>query len=436
MKLFGDSGNSKHSGGRGRKRAAAPAAEKLSRSAPAAEPVPKGEGEKRSASLTALFHAPIWRKLRVPLIILGCVLLLALVLLLAYSIWEKPPEINADAPNVPTTVQPAVPDPTIVPVSRPTPSPQPEEPEETPEPTEEPEPTGRKEGCYTFVLLVYDQLKANTDGILVGRMDTQEGTLDLVNIPRDTLVNVSWGVKKLNTVMAYEKNDPDRFREYLSGLIGYSVDNYAIADLRAIEKLVDCIGGVYYNVPRNMDYDDPTQDLHIHISRGYQLLNGENAVKVLRFRMGNDNSGYANGDLGRIATQQDFLKTMAAQFLKLGNIPNLSNALEIIQTYVKTDLSANSIAFYVRSFLSMDRENIRFHTLPGTGISIRWGSYLQVDLEEWLEIVNDYLNPFYQEITVENLDVLEYVNSAVGAISTTGAVIPIDSFYDFSKYTG
>ena len=185
-----------------------------------------------------------------------------------------------------------------------------------------------------------------------------------------------------------------------------------------------------------MDYDDPTQDLHIHISAGYQLLTGENAVKVMRFRMGNDNSGYANGDLGRIATQQDLLKAMVAQFLKLGNIPNLSNALEIIQTYVKTDLTANNIAFLARSFLTMDRENVRFHTLPGTGISIRWGSYLQVNLEEWLPIVNDYLNPFYQEITAENLDILEYVNSTVGATSTTGEVIPIDSFYDFRTYTG
>lgn len=395
----------------------------------AAETAPKREKGTRSA-------APLLRKLRVPLIILGCVLVLALALVLAYTIWEKPPEKQAAAPNVPATVRPAVPEPTVVPEITPTQPGQPDDAEADPEPTEEPGPIGRKEDCYTFVLLVYDQLQANTDTILVGRMDVQAGTLDLVNIPRDTLVNVGWGVKKLNTVMAYEKNDPDRFRSHLAGLIGYSVDNYAIADIRAIEKLVDCIGGVYYNVPRNMDYDDPTQDLHIHIPKGYQLLTGENAVKVLRFRVGNDNSGYANGDLGRIATQQDFMKTMAAQFLTLGNIPNLNSALEIIQTYVKTDLPASSIAFYVRSFLGMDRENIRFHTLPGTGISIRRGSYLQVNLEEWVPLVNEYLNPFYQEITTENLDILEYVDSTVGATSTTGAVIPIDSFYDFSKYTG
>lgn len=431
MKLFGDSGHSQHSGGRHHKQSPAPT--QPTQSAATATLERREKQQKREQGGTGLLHAPIWRKLRVPLIILACLILLALALVLAYTIWEKPPETNVESPNIPATVRPAVPEPTPVPEPMPT---QTTQPEASPEPTEEPAPTGRKEDCYTFVLLVYDQLRANTDTILVGRMDVKEGTLDLVNIPRDTLVNVSWGVKKLNTVMAYEDSDPKRFCSYLAGLIGYEVDNYAVADLRAIEKLVDCIGGVYYNVPRNMDYDDPTQDLHIHISAGYQLLTGENAVKVLRFRMGNDNSGYANGDLGRIATQQSFMKEMAAQFLTLGNIPNLNSALDIVQTYVKTDLPASSIAFYVRSFLAMDKENIRFHTLPGTGISIRRGSYLQVNLEEWLPILNDCLNPFYQELTVENLDILEYLNSTDGATSTTGAVIPIDSFYDFSKYTG
>lgn len=431
MKLFGDSGHSQHSGGRHHKPSPAPT--QPTQPAATATLERREKQQKREQGGTGLLHAPIWRKLRVPLIILACLILLALALVLAYTIWEKPPETNVESPNIPATVRPAVPEPT--PVQEPLPT-QTAQPEASPEPTEEPVPTGRKEDCYTFVLLVYDQLRANTDTILVGRMDVKEGTLDLVNIPRDTLVNVSWGVKKLNTVMAYEDSDPKRFCSYLAGLIGYEVDNYAVADLRAIEKLVDCIGGVYYNVPRNMDYDDPTQDLHIHISAGYQLLTGENAVKVLRFRMGNDNSGYANGDLGRIATQQSFMKEMAAQFLTLGNIPNLNSALDIVQTYVKTDLPASSIAFYVRSFLAMDKENIRFHTLPGTGISIRRGSYLQVNLEEWLPILNDCLNPFYQELTVENLDILEYLNSTDGATSTTGAVIPIDSFYDFSKYTG
>lgn len=421
MKLFGDSGSHRHEGAKRPERAA---------------------NESGKNMFSALFSAPIWKKLRKPLIAVGCVILFVLLVLLIYSIWEKPPETVSEGPNAAVTQKPTIQEPvepTQNPVIVETPAPEteeePEPAEESPEPTEEPVPTGRKEDCYTFVILVYDQIKANTDSILAGRMDSAAGTLDLVNIPRDTLVNVSWGVKKLNTVLASERNDMDRFLEHLGNLIGFTADCYAVADIKAVEKLVDCIGGVYYNVPRDMDYDDPTQDLHIHIQQGYQLLNGEDAVKVMRFRMGNDNSGYVNGDLGRIATQQDLLKTMASQFLTLGNIPNIDNAIEIFQTYVKTNMTANNIAFFLREFLKMDQENIRFHTMPGTGAYIRGGAYLEVDLDDWIVMLNDDLNPFYQEITADNLNILQQ-NGKEGAVSTSGETVPITSFYDFSQYKG
>ena len=425
MKLFGDTGKHLH---------------KQNTKSEANDTPKSAEPVQRKAQ--DFFHAPAWKKLRIPAIVVGAVILLVLLVVLVYSIWEKPPEIKqTDGPTEQTGVRPAVesetpsPQETVLPVVVPVETPGITEttPEPTAEPSQEPVKTGRKESCYTFVILAYDQSFSNTDTILVGRLDTEAGTLDAVNIPRDTLVNVSWGVKKINTALPLEKNDPDRFLEHLGNLIGFTPDCYAVVNIRAVEKLVDCVGGVYYNVPRDMDYDDPSQDLHIHIPQGYQLLNGENAVKVMRFRVGNDNSGYYNGDLGRIATQQDLLMTMASQFLKLGNIPNLSTAIQVFQDNVKTDLTSNNIAFFVREFLKLDRENIRFHTMPGRLISIRGGSYLEVVIDEWVEIVDEFLNPFYQTITADNLDILQSAGED-GAISTTGEVVPITSFLDFNQY--
>ena len=416
MKLFGGTGKQLHSG----------------------KPKTNAEGaQKSSFDFQKFLHAPVWKKLRIPLIVLGCVVLFVLLALLIYSIWERPPETAQDGPKTQTTAQPAV----I------TPAPQPKSTEITVKPTSAetaPTPTpsaeitaaplsGRRDSCYTFVILATDQMQANTDTILVGRLDTEAGTLDVVNIPRDTLVNVSWGVKKINTILVAERNDMDRFLEHLSNLIGFTADCYAIVNMKAVEKLVDCIGGVYYNVPRDMDYDDPTQDLYIHIPKGEQRLTGEDAVKVLRFRNGNNGTGYPNGDLGRIATQQDFMKSIASQFLTLGNIPNLSAAIDIFQENVQTNLSANNIAFFVREFLQLDKENVCFHTLPGRGVMIRGGSYWEVDLDEWVSIVNDDLNPYYQVITADNLNILQSAGE-LGAVSTTGEAVPIESFLDFKAY--
>ena len=437
MKLFGDTGKHEHV----RRKDAVPPQPEPKPAEPAAQPEPEPprvRPEQKKAAPADFFHAPIWKKLRVPAIVLGAIIVLALLVVLVYSIWEKPPELKEiEGPRAQPTVRPVeetqrpileTPEPTEVPEETP-------EPTETPAPAETPEPvkTGRRDGCYTFVILVYDQAFANTDTILFGRLDTEGGTLDLVNVPRDTLVNVEWGVKKVNTILPLEKNDIERAMEHYSDLIGFTPDNYAVVNLRAVEKLVDCIGGVYYNVPRDMHYDDPTQDLYIHINQGYQLVNGENAVKIMRFRVGNDNTGYYNGDLGRIATQQDFLMTMASSFLKLGNIPNLPTAIQIFEDNVKTDLTANNIAFFVREFLKLDKENIRFHTLPSTLISIRGGSYLEIILDEWIEIVDSYLNPFHQAITADNLNILKQ-NGPYGAISTTGEIVPITSFLDFGAY--
>lgn len=339
---------------------------------------------------------PAKKKHRVWLAALACVLILAGGAAVGYAIWEKPPAVSTAGLHVPETPAPTV-----------SPTPQAEQtPEPAPEPT--PEPDVRRDGCYTFLLAALDQIGANTDVIIAGRMDTAEGTLDLVNIPRDTLVNVSWSVKKVNTIYVAEGSDPERFVEKMADLLGFEADCCAIVDIRAVEKLVDCIGGVYYNVLRDMDYDDPTQDFHVHIPAGYQWLSGEDAVKVLRYRVGNEGTGYPNGDLGRIATQQDFLMSLASQMLTLGNIPNLTQAIEIFQQYVKTDLDSGNLAFFARQFLTMDREKISFSTLPGEGVGVYGGSYYAIDLDGWLEIVNTRLNPFTQDIKAENLNLLLY----------------------------
>lgn len=340
---------------------------------------------------------PAKKKRRVWLVVLVCLLILAGGAALGYAIWEKPPAVSTAGLYVPETTPPPTPKAEQTPEPAPTP---------TPEPT--PEPVVRRDNCYTFLLAALDQIGANTDVIIAGRMDTAEGTLDLVNIPRDTLVNVSWNVKKVNTIYVAEGSDPERFVEKMAELLGFEVDCYAIVDIRAVEKLVDCIGGVYYNVPRNMDYDDPTQDFYVHIPAGYQWLGGEDAVKVLRYRVGSEGSGYANGDLGRIATQQDFLMSIASQMLTAGNIPNLPQAIEIFQQYVKTDLDSGNLAFFARQFLTMDREKISFSTLPGEGVGVLGGSYYAIDPDGWLEIVNTRLNPFTQDIKSENLNLLLY----------------------------
>ena len=358
------------------------------------------------------------QKKRILMLVL-CAILVGLALgVVVYTIWERPPEMDGEGLRVPTISARSTP---VVHTASP------DEPSASAlspsSPKRVPDSTGRRKSCYTFLITAMDQVGANTDTILVGRFNTAAGRLDIVSIPRDTLINVPRSMKKINAVVALEGGGTDvtTLEDRLADILGFKVDCYAMVNIRALEQLVDCIGGLYYDVPRDMDYDDPTQDLYIHISKGYQWLSGENAVKVLRFRQGNGGSGYYNGDLGRIATQQDFLKSAASQILSVGNIPHLAEAIEIFTENVDTDLTGGNLAFFAREFLLMDKDNITFSTAPGEGVMIGVTSYYQLNVDEWVEMINEKLNPYFETVGVENLDILRY-DSDEGFISTAGVV--------------
>ena len=340
-----------------------------------------------------------------------------------YIAWEKPPERPGGGLVDPTYE-----------------STNPEDggsPDATAEPTVSPAedpnagaPASLNENMYTFLVVGLDQVSNSTDTMMVGRIDTENHTIDVVSLPRDTLVNVSWSVKKINTLYSEDINTGgngiDGLLDGLKDILGFRIDCYAVVDLTAFVELVDAIGGVDYNVPVNMNYYDPTQDLYINIPAGEQHLDGEEALKVVRFR-----SGYASADIGRIGTQQDFLKSVASQMLTLGNIPNLPTFIDIFEEYVVTNMSSSNLAFFARQFLLCKSEDINFHTLPGNyGDSIKGLSYVSINISEWLEMVNTYLNPYDQDVTEANVNILTH-SSSTGFYSTTGYVAGgVDSFYD------
>ncbi|MEI3363967.1 MAG: LCP family protein [Oscillospiraceae bacterium] len=129
--------------------------------------------------------------------------------------------------------------------------------------------------------------------------------------------------------------------------MGFEPDYQVIVEWNAVGEIVDAMGGVWFDVPRDMNYDDPYQDLHIHQEKGYRLLSGDDAMQVLRYRHDNRKNGvtlgYPDGDLGRIKTQQAFLTAMVEQLLKLENITKVNEFARVFQENVETDLTFQNI---------------------------------------------------------------------------------------------
>lgn len=365
MKLFGNKKNGRYAP-KGRKYEAT--AVKTGADSPSAAPA----GAKGRRTLLAL---------KIVFFILVVILALLVTLYVLLKVTVKPPDVN---PVPKPTVSGG--DITAAPSKI------------TPEPTEQPVRITEKK---TLAILGMDDGFGNTDTIMVATFDATEYTLNVVSIPRDTLVNVSWPVKKANAMYAYGKIDG--VMDGLTDLLGYRVDKYVKISLKAFSKLVNAIGGVYFDVPKNMDYEDPSQNLYIHLRAGPQTLDGSKALQLVRARK----NVWATGDIGRIEMQQAFLKAAIRQILEKKDTIKISTLIDIFLNDVDTNLTEGNLAWYAKELLKMDADNVSFDILPANYNDVVNGdSYCTIKVPEWLEIINTKLNPFDHEIKEEDLSIL------------------------------
>ena len=257
----------------------------------------------------------------------------------------------------------------------------------------------RKGGFYTILVSGVDDDNGGSDTNILMAVDTVNGYVYGASIPRDSKAIIGGKAHKIN--YAYNKGGTELLASTVSEQLGIPVDYTVCVNLQGFTALVDAIGGVDFEVPINMDYDDPIQGLSIHFKKGMQHLSGADALRVVRFRHNNDGTGYGSEDLGRMQTQQKFLKAVAKKMLSFENlISNPRKYAEIFGQYVDTDLSVTDLAWFGMQVLGMGVDKIDFSTLPN-----EWKyPYIYLDPDETLALVNTYLNPYVEDRTAEDLN--------------------------------
>ena len=259
----------------------------------------------------------------------------------------------------------------------------------------------RKAGCATILIAGTDEGGYRTDTMMLFSVNRATGTMSLVSIPRDTLIFCEYSVPKINSAYGWASGGEAGMEELLKRVeevIGFAPDGYVLVDLSVFEKLVDTMGGVTFDVPVDMHYSDPNQNLTIDLSAGEQHLNGEQAMQVVRFR-----SGYATQDLGRVETQRAFLSAAIKQWTSFKGLVHLPSALQLIADASKTDLTTRELLWLCESALLCSRGEIQTKTLPGTASYIAGGSYYVLDAAGVCETVNACCNPYEQAVAVSNL---------------------------------
>lgn len=257
----------------------------------------------------------------------------------------------------------------------------------------------RKSGCSTILLAGTDASGDRTDTLMLLSINRKEGRLSLMSIPRDTKVNSTYTPHKING--AYGVNGAGEhgmqvLLDYVSECVGFRPDGYMLIDLNVFVDLVDLMGGVRFEVPCDMYYNDPTQDLYINLQAGEQTLNGEQAMGVVRFR-----SGYAMADLERVNVQRAFLSAAMKQWIRLKNVWKIPKVAKLLSENTLTDLNTANLLWLAESVLLCGTGDMQMMTIPH-GLSGD-GEYVLIQPEEMLDVVNSYFNPYEKEITMDDL---------------------------------
>ncbi len=202
---------------------------------------------------------------------------------------------------------------------------------------------------------------ADTIMLISYEIDTEE--IDLISIPRDTYYprdgHPSADKKKINA--SFKDGGILELATCVSTLLkGMPINYYMRIDYDGIRNIVNSMGGVPINitVPGGMHYEDPWDDppLVIDIDEGYQVLDGDHAIQYLRYR-----KGYANGDIGRIAAQQEFMRAALKQALGL----NLVKVINTVLENVESDLKVKTCVKLAKGAKSLSSDKLQTYMVPG-----------------------------------------------------------------------
>lgn len=234
----------------------------------------------------------------------------------------------------------------------------------------------KNQKAVNILVLGTDQVSASTDVIFIARLDGEEN-VSLVQIPRDTYT-AEHG--KLNSLFAKayhrrvnegaskdeaKKEAAGELSAFLSSSLGIRLDGHVLITLEDFRAIVDSVDGVDVELPKDLNYDDEGQGLHIHLKAGKNHLNGKDAEGLVRCR-----NEYLTADYGRMDAQKLFLTALYKKVRHSLSLPALVGLTVRTWQAVETDLSLPQTLSLARRVWKTDFSKLRFATLKGRSVRV------------------------------------------------------------------
>jgi len=249
-----------------------------------------------------------------------------------------------------------------------------------PNPELYPEPVSNFKGERFTVLLVGldrrpgETSLSNTDTLLLASVNTLNGKIAVLSIPRDTQVTVpGYGKEKINAAARIGQGIKTT-TTLIEGLTGQSIDGYVISNFNGFKSIIDTLGGITLNVEKDMYYvTGDASDGVINLKKGTQRLTGAQALQYARFRQD------ALGDITRTARQQAVIKAIGKEFMQVKSVTKLPWLIPRIAKSVETNLSVGQLWGMTNFLLHNENPEISSQTLPGNFLVEKDISYWKVN---------------------------------------------------------
>lgn len=237
----------------------------------------------------------------------------------------------------------------------------------------------------TNILLLGIDQRANepsrTDSIIVLSINKDTSEVAMISIPRDSRVEVPGRkVDKINNIMVY--GGVSLTKATVEKLLEVPIHHYVYTNFTGFEGIVDSLGGVSLDVEKSMRVIEPKE---VALKKGYQKLNGEQALAYVRFRKDSE------GDFGRMRRQQQFMKSFANELLQTKNMLKIPILFEQFARYVRTDMTITQLMTFAKTANEFELDEITALQIKGRARMIEGVSYVVLDEDHLKDTVKKYL---------------------------------------------
>lgn len=220
-----------------------------------------------------------------------------------------------------------------------------------------------------------------TDSIMLASINSDDGFVTLVSIPRDLFVaypkwyGTAGKINALYSLWVSDKVGIKLLAEKVSEITGQSIDEYAVIDFSGFKSIVDALGGIEIDVPKDLvdrEYPDNNWGYEVFsVKAGLQTFNWERALKYARSR-------HSTSDFDRSERQQLIIKWLKEKALSLGLFTSpqkISDLFEAVVSHLDTSMTLGEVSDFALRLKDIESKNINIYNLSNECIGLRCAAW-------------------------------------------------------------